>query len=218
MGTMIGFIGLVGSGKDSCADFSGYPVDRFAAPLKQVAAFVFGPDFDKREVKDVEVDVTRDMFERIQFANQAIAESLGFSEIETAKLHDLARQQFLHIYTISPRIYQQLLGTECVRAVRESAFADRLLNVEGDLAIPDVRFENELLVADYNVLVVRPGVEWNREHESEQMAGEMTEFYFNTDPGTIPEGVDAVIVNDGSLDELGSKVRGVLPVLLLNID
>lgn len=176
----IGLLGLAGAGKDTVAEvlqqqIPGSRIERYAGPLKRAAMQVFGSTFDLREVKEVPVTVTERMMDDMIEAAIACAAEVGFSEEEENEASWRFFDKFYPGMKCSPRLFQQLLGTEVVRAVRPSAFVERIKRMQGTVIVPDVRFENETL--DVNVLVVRPGTRMQErpEHPSEHLAWHLTE-------------------------------------------
>lgn len=185
---IIRLIGLAGAGKDTLAQMlldAGVPavIDRHAAPLKTAARKVFGLRFDDRDVKEVAVTVS--------YAAAYDAACAAVQDLTGYRLFDYI---FRHVFAdrltrdgrglvVSPREYQQLLGTEIVRAIEPDAFVARLeRDAEArylahglETIVPDCRFPNE--VGRLTVLIVphpsqipatRP------EHVSEHMAYDAT--------------------------------------------
>lgn len=199
----IGLIGLAGAGKDTAAlliqkiladNGKVYKIDRFAKPLKDAAREVFGDAFDDRDVKEVPVKVDQDtMIEasfkalrkchlndvEMDYASELFFEHLGFSDY------------------LSPRKFQQLLGTEVGRAARSTVWSDRITKSTANLIVPDVRFSGE--VVDYNILITRHSVGLGSVHASEVLA---TEMQLGLD-----ESYDALFTNTGTIDELEAKLR-----------
>lgn len=177
----IGVIGLAGAGKDTFAEAVAdalaemVHITRYAAPLKAAAECVFGPKFDQREVKEVPVYLVGDAQDRMLEATFQMCRDLGFDSAQMEKAGELYAETLGLYDYISPRKYQQLAGTEVVRAVQEDAFIRNIKNTDSgpyDLIVPDVRFENELL--DVNVLVIRNKPAAVAVHPSEQFAADLT--------------------------------------------
>lgn len=176
----IGILGLAGAGKDTTALLlqqalkeKGYDfkIDRFAAPLKDAARKVFGSNFDDRDVKEVPVSVDPDHMLEVVFW---MCDKLGFCDCEMAKASELFMEH-LGLHTeMSPRTFQQKLGTEIVRSIRVTAWADRVALLKGNYIIPDCRFETELVATDANILVMRPETVPKPEHPSEHLAWDLT--------------------------------------------
>ena len=104
-------------------------------------------------------------------------------------------------FNITGREFLQNLGT-AVRAMNEDAWINSMMKDYRDQywVIPDTRYVNEAMaVKQFGgvcLRVVRPGTEPANKHESETA---MDNFAY-----------DAVIVNDGTLADLESKVRTCL--------
>lgn len=153
--------GLAGAGKDTVSDMikdklaaKGLVVvqDKFARLLKETAAEVFGTNFDERNIKEVLASVSTlavqiacdKMFLKLWpddavIRNQATVKLLAVF---------MAHSSGINFYNLSPRKFQQLLGTEVVRSVDENAWANEAKNRtsgEDYYILSDGRFENELL-------------------------------------------------------------------------
>lgn len=213
----IAMIGLAGAGKDTSAlilqrvlkergmDFE---IDRYAAPLKTAARTVFGPKFDDRDVKEVPVWVDYDT--AIEAALHCCHE-LGFTDEE----HDAASEAFFEAMPlssrISPRLYQQLLGTEVVRNTRKSAFLDRLRNDKTrNLIITDTRFENELCFK--NILVRRFENIDKPKHPSEHLAWDL-QFTGKALPVDV---FDLDNHRPTTLHELEDRIRFIVDIMSFN--
>jgi hypothetical protein len=104
-------------------------------------------------------------------------------------------------FNITGREFLQNLGT-AVRAMNEDAWINSMMKDYRDQywVIPDTRYVNEAMaVKQFGgvcLRVVRPGTEPANKHESETA---MDNFAY-----------DAVIINDGTLADLESKVRTCL--------
>lgn len=211
----IGLIGLAGAGKDTTAlilqrvlaeQGMNFIIDRYAAPLKRAAREVFGANFDERDVKEVPVRVNQD---RMIEATFKCLNSLGFTDVEHDKASELFFEHMPVGLPISPREYQQILGTEVVRAVRTSAWVDRIRAIKDkNIIIPDSRFENEVSTA--NLLITRFHNIDRPKHASEQLAWEL-QFTGKVLP------VDTVNVDNShptTLEQLEERIR--VAVKLLN--
>lgn len=213
----IAMIGLAGAGKDTSAlilqrvlkergmDFQ---IDRYASPLKTAARTVFGPKFDDRDVKEVPVWVDNDT--AIEAALHCCHE-LGFTDEE----HTLASEAFFEAMPlssrISPRLYQQLLGTEVVRSTRKSAFVDRLRNDKTrNLIITDSRFENE--VCFKNILVRRFENIDKPKHPSEHLAWDL-QFTGKVLPVDV---FDLDNHRPTTLHELEDRIRFIVDIMSFN--
>lgn len=227
----IGIMGVAGAGKDTFAallqkHLEGAVLDRFAAPLKEAAMYVFGKDFDNRIVKETQVPVTSELFDRMVEGAIQCCSALGFTEEEEntascafycGKLGHLDPHLFHESPPkVSPREYQQYLGTEVVRGVRESAFADRIAGrKEPFVLVPDCRFLNEVQCVDSCVLVVRertfPAV--RPEHKSEHLSWDLTELYLAGEYNALPR-YTYFVKNSGTLEELEESAGHVAKWLM----
>lgn len=212
----IGIMGLAGAGKDEFAKqlvkfLPEYSIDRFAAPLKEAAKYVFGENFDDRAVKEQEVQVTFKMADRMIEGAMLCCNLLGFSEAEENEASIRYFEHIGHLDNVSPRLYQQLLGTEVIRKVRESAFVDRIQKKE-NVVVPDCRFGDEK--ADVTFLVVRRAAlpDVRPAHSSEHLAFDLTQAYY--DGASFGDGAPIVIENDGSLELLEYNAEVYSQVLL----
>lgn len=221
----IGFIGLAGAGKDTAANLcletlkgSGFTIDRFAGPLKRAAERVFGEHFDDRDVKEVPVPVTGDLYERMVDAGFLCAvELFGENEDLLDKSSDAFCKTFLkfdHGYEnldepelISPRVFQQLLGTDVMRSVQDSCFRDRFIGKDR-LLVPDCRFQNELDVLDAAFLIFNQDIVPVAKHISEEFAADLTEDYL--DCRDLPPKIIAVENPIGDLNKFQCRLMAQL--------
>lgn len=207
MSYKIGLIGLAGAGKDESAKIiqqllPAFEIDRYASILKEAARQVFGENFDDRDVKEEMVFVTPQLWDKLwdacDYTALKVAEKAGYYDL----FMDKADQDFGNLTWISPRLFQQLLGTEVGRAIDPNIWVNYLRNQDRNLIIPDVRFDNELV--DFNILITRHPVPQGTLHASEVFAAELQmsdESYLY---------VDEVIYNDGSLSDLHTKLKFIL--------
>lgn len=216
MSTKIGFIGLAGSGKDTAAlilqrvlaeQGKHFGIDRYAALLKKCAQQVFGDNFDDRDVKEEMVFVTPTLADKMIDATDYCQHVLGLNGEDFETWNTLCSTHLDKLTWVSPRLFQQLLGTEVGRALKASIWVDYLQDKEGDFVVPDVRFDNELL--DVNILITRHAVPFNL-HASEVFAAELQ---LHQEPYLY---VDHVIHNSGTLEELETKLRFLVTTLKLN--
>lgn len=174
MGIKVGILGLAGSGKDTFATMlqkhlTDFTIDRYAAPLKDLTAEIYNctlEELEDREFKEKPKQVSRDvMIEAVFYWLTVI---LRFTEEELDRASELFFEHFGSAKALSPREFQQRFGTDVVRAVKPDAWVQHLQSKEGNLIVPDVRFENEL--CDYNVLIYRAHNPPKPTHISEQFA------------------------------------------------
>ncbi|QMP19132.1 hypothetical protein GGJFMLOI_00013 [Acinetobacter phage Ab124] len=208
MSYKIGLIGLAGSGKDTVAVIlqealkergQVFEIDRYAGLLKEAARQVFGENFDDRNVKEVDKFVDLYLADKIIDATDYVYLKLNRSDIGLDEWNTLC-QKHIDSYTwMSPRKFQQLLGTEVGRAIDPDIWVNYLKNQDRNLIIPDVRFGNEDV--DFNILITRHPVPQGKLHASEVYAAELQ---LSDNPYDY---VDYVIHNDGSIEDLKRKVQ-----------
>lgn len=215
----IGLIGLAGAGKDTVAEIIrsefGYAVDRFAKPLKEAAEKAFGPYFDDRVIKEIQVHMDDELYRDVLYGCAGLFRLLGKEgEAEAWRLFDKHIAPLYHDGgDLSPREFQQIVGTEIVRKINPEFFVQRMQGMQGNLVCPDVRFLNEL-VFDLHILVVRPAAFNPHEvppHESEHLAWKMNQRVYSGQqaaPGVY------VLSNVGDLNDLRKTVLDVLPKYL----
>lgn len=212
---LIGLIGLLGTGKDTIAEQmvnyrNRFIIDRHAEPLKLAALSVFGLSFDNRDEKEKKrmVPVHTAEVAALACCAKVLGLSPDMSVIVQQRIKDVFSQfQNGLYYHMSPRLFQQYLGTEIIRHYDENAFVN-YLHAKADKTpnfitlAPDVRFHNEL--AERNILVVRedfiPPV--RPEHASESMAYELTMCVLERKPfpDYAKDKVFFVVRNDYGLD------------------
>lgn len=204
----IGLVGLAGSGKDTVAlmlmeklrdeQNTQFRIERFASPLKQVARLIFGKDFDERDVKEVVVPIDPDTV--LDHTFYLLMEVLKFDDAQMDKAGELYADTIGQYNELSPRLYQQLLGTEIVRTIDPEAWVKRLARHKYDLLCPDVRFANEASIMDKLILIQRHPVPKGELHPSEVYAADLQSLDY-------PEQyVDYIITNDGTFQDLETKV------------
>ena len=210
----IGITGLAGSGKDTAAEIlseiSGIKVARYAAPLKQAALFVFGSTFDNRDTKEVRVP-----FYGTALEDRAIEAAIELQHIlfRTERERDEFAERFMQIVhpqeELSPREFQQLVGTECARAVSSTVFQDYLTRTHSHAIIPDVRFKEEADVLDWLIVIDRQWV-LKLNHLSEDFAWKLIQNYRD---GFFFEGRyitnSSYIRNNGTIQELRTKLEDI---------
>ena len=207
----IGITGLAGAGKDTAAEIlselSGIKVARYAAPLKQAALFVFGSTFDNRDTKEVRVP-----FYGTALEDRAIEAAIELEHIlfRTERERDEFTERFMQIVhpqeELSPREFQQLVGTECARAVSSTVFQDYLTRTHSYAIIPDVRFEEEADVLDYLIIIDRKWV-LKLNHRSEDYAWKLIQAYRDGAPDDLDIMNSAYIKNNGTIQELRTELE-----------
>lgn len=206
MGIKVGILGLAGSGKDTFANMllkylPDFTIDRYAAPLKDLTAEIYNctlEELEGREFKEKPKQVSRDVMIEAVFYWLTII--LCFTEEELDRASELFFEHFGSARAISPREFMQIFGTDVVRAVKPNAWVDHLQGKEGNLIIPDVRFENEL--CDINILILREDYPTKPAHSSELFAWELEQELY--EPFSK---VDYYIDNTGDLPDLSLEAR-----------
>ena len=212
----IGITGLAGAGKDTAAkilsEISGIKVARYAAPLKQAALFVFGSTFDNRDTKDVRVP-----FYGTSLEDRAIEAANELQHIlfrDWSERDDFAERymQIVHPQEeLSPREFQQLVGTECARAVSSTVFQEYLIRTQSYAIIPDVRFKEEVYVLDWLIVIDRDVPKLN--HPSEDLAWNLIQGYRDGAPDDYLDDLNimnsAYIKNNGTIQELRTELEHI---------
>lgn len=211
----VAILGLAGAGKDTVAKMihdvtkEKFAITRFAEPLKRASLSVFGTQHDDRDQKNKAVPVTPKLSLDMEIAAAGTCQSLTENYIRINDMRNNYLNHFESLSAVSPRLYQQLLGTEVIRAVCPDAFVDRVKRLNGNWVVPDCRFENELL--DVNIIVYRPDCEW-LDHESEDFTQWLYSWiqenaYTSDAVGTEIDGkFYHIIQNFGTLEELKQDV------------
>lgn len=213
MSIKIGLLGLAASGKDTAAEILQrvlaeqgmcFPIMKYAGLLKEATRLAFGDNFDDRDVKEERVFVTPDLADKIIDATDYICLKLGIIDEEEFELYnDLCVKHIDSKTWISPREFQQLLGTDVVRTIDPDAWVNYLKRTDGNFIISDVRFANELL--DFNVLLWRnPTALPTGAHISEAFAQQLMVDVAHMD---APYLHDYTLWNKGTLEELERNIR-----------
>jgi hypothetical protein len=125
---IIGFVGFIGSGKDTAADylvnFHGYRRDSFANTLKDAVACVFGWD---RVLLEGRTKEAREWREQV----------------------DTWWAERLNMPNLTPRLMLQLWGTEVCRTgfhddIWIASLENKMRKTSDNIVISDVRFPNEI--------------------------------------------------------------------------
>jgi hypothetical protein len=208
---IIGVCGFIGSGKDTIADyltnFHGFRRESFANSLKDAVAQVFGWD---RTLLEGRTKQAREWREQV----------------------DPWWAERLNMPNLTPRLMLQLWGTEVCRKgfhddIWIASLENKLRNSTDDIVISDCRFPNEIKsIRDAGGIIVwvKRGdlPEWYDSALSVNK-GEVQNFTWSTSKSKLEKlGIhasetawvgtdfDAVLDNDGSIDDLFSKVKDLV--------
>jgi hypothetical protein len=207
---IIGVCGFIGSGKDTIADyltnFHGFRRESFANSLKDAVAHVFGWD---RTMLEGRTKQAREWREQV----------------------DPWWAQRLNMPNLTPRWVLQYWGTEvCRRAFHDdiwiASLENKLRNSTDDIVISDCRFPNEIKsIKDAGGIVIRvvrgSEPEWYKD-AADMNAGDRCLNYALAKSRMLHLGIhasetawvgtkfDAVLTNDGTIDELMSKVKDLV--------
>lgn len=215
---LIGLVGLIGSGKNTAADYliqkNNFKSDSFAKSLKDVAATVFGWDRDALEGNTVESRKWRET------VNVWWAEKLEIAEL-------------------TPRWVLQNIGTELFRRhfhndIWVYSLEKRILdNINSNVVVTDCRFPNEIdIIRRLNgkIIQIRRGENpswWNQakfvvEHRNNEEVKNL-DIYLNylkelREKIKIHESeymwanseIDYIVQNDGSIDDLYLQIQNIL--------
>lgn len=211
MSSIIAICGFIGSGKDTIADylvnFHGYKRESFANSLKDAVSVVFGWD---RELLEGRTKASREWREQ---RDEWWSARLGRD--------------------ITPRYILQNWGTEVIRRgfhddMWVASLENRLRNTKDDIVITDCRFPNEIkalknigakvvrvkrgpepawynAARDYNKGMRSVGWALGRD-ELERHKVHASEYSW------VGSKFDAVLENDGTVDELFQKIEQLLEV------
>ena len=210
---IIGVCGLIGSGKDTIADYlvniHQFRRESFANSLKDAVAAVFG-------------------------WNREMLEGRSKSSREWRECVDTWWAERLSIPHLTPRWILQYWGTEvCRRAFHDdiwiAAVEHKLTKSQDDIVISDCRFPNEIAaIKQQNGLVIRvkrgPDPEWYRHAEAVNAGprfigwalskSKMEDYKIHpSETSWIGSDFDHVIDNNNSLDELYSQIDALLNVV-----
>lgn len=197
---IIGLVGLIGSGKDTAADylvnFHGWRRDSFAAPLKDAVANVFGWDRELLEGR------TKESREWRECADAWWSQRLG--------------------RVVTPRHTLQLWGTEVGRQAYHddiwvASLENRIRQSKDNVVITDCRFPNEVDAiqrAGGKVFRIKRGPEpdwW--EHALAYLTGSR-----EAPPAGIHASewswmacqMDATLYNDGTIQDLYNNIEAVI--------
>ncbi len=204
---IIGFVGFIGSGKDTAADylvnFHGFRRDSFASTLKDAVANVFGWDRTMLEGRTKASREWRDQID-VWWANR------------------------LNIPHLTPRWILQQWGTEVCRKgfhddIWIASLENKLRSTPDDIVITDVRFPNEISAihnAGGKVFRIKRGPEpnWfadavNYNQGPTNMSWALSKMRLDSlkvhasESSWIGLPLDAVIDNNSSIDDLFEQLK-----------
>jgi len=215
---IIGVCGFIGSGKDTIADYltncHGFRRESFANSLKDAVAYVFGWD---RTMLEGRTKQAREWREQI----------------------DPWWSERLNMPNLTPRWVLQYWGTEvCRKAFHDdiwiASLENKLRNSTDDIVISDCRFPNEIKSikeAGGIVIRVKRGAEpeWYKD-AADMNAGDhcmnwalasnrMKQLKIHaSETAWVGTKFDAVLTNDGTIDDLMSKVKDLVQDPLASIE
>ena len=215
---IIGFVGLIGAGKDTAADylvnFHGFRRDSFANTLKDAVAAVFGWD---RTLLEGRTKQAREWREQV---DPWWSERLGMPNL-------------------TPRWILQYWGTDvCRKAFHNdiwiASLENKLRNSQDDIVISDVRFPNEIqAIHNAGGQVVRikrgPDPDWFEHAESYNRGpeGNLTwaigrKFLEDnkihaSETSWVGGNIDHVVTNDSTIDDLFEQIRLLIPTNELSL-
>lgn len=177
----VGILGLVGSGKSTFAKMlqeeltnlgHHFSLESYAKPLKVLTSIIFDLTLDEiedRELKETPKEIDPDY--AIQAVFNLLNKTLQFTPEELETASEKYFEVLGHKTYLSPREFQQLFGTDVVRATKSTAWVDYLQAKKGNLIVTDVRFENEL--CDRNFLIMGQTGNSRPKHPSEHYAWDL---------------------------------------------
>ena len=199
---IVGLVGLIGSGKDTVADFLtndfGFKRDSFANTLKDAVSNIFHWD---RELLQGQTAESRAWREEV---DDWWAERLGIPHL-------------------TPRWVLQFFGTDVCRDnfsndIWVASLERKLMSTTDNIVISDVRFPNEIWAiknAGGSIIRLQRGnlPEWWETARDRRAPELMREKYWGvhaSEYSWVQGGEDYVIHNDGTLKELGVNLRIVI--------
>ena len=211
---IVGFVGLIGSGKDTAADFlvnfHGFRRDSFASTLKDAVANVFGWD--------------RIMLEGRTADSRAWREKV-----------DPWWSRRLNIPHLTPRYILQYWGTEVCRQgfhddIWIASLENKLQRSSDNVVISDVRFPNEIAALKraggqifwiqrgalpdwYDCAFVENTTDLDEQwilQDHEQLMEQKHPAVHASEWAWVGQNFDAVIDNNGTVDDLYTQLRSLV--------
>ena len=209
---IIGVCGFIGSGKDTIADyltnFHGFRRESFANSLKDEVAYVFGWD---RTMLEGRTKTAREWREQV----------------------DPWWAERLNMPNLTPRWVLQYWGTEvCRKAFHDdiwiASLENKLRNSRDDIVISDCRFPNEIKsIKEAGGIVIRvkrgDDPEWYKDAADMNAGDKCINWALATkrmelrkihasETAWVGTKFDAVLTNDGTIDDLMAKVKDLVQV------
>jgi hypothetical protein len=206
---IIGFVGFIGSGKDTAADylvnFHGYRRDSFANTLKDAVAAVFGWDRVLLEGRTKEAREWRE--QRDEWWSNRLGKD------------------------ITPRHILQYWGTEVCRNgfhddIWIASLENKMRKTGDNIVISDVRFPNEIKAiknAGGKVVRVVRGADpewyqdaWNMNQGPGNMSWSISKSRMEqrkihaSETAWIGKGIDLEVDNNGTIDELFAQIKNLV--------
>jgi hypothetical protein len=202
---IIGFVGFIGSGKDTAADylvnFHEFRRDSFANTLKDAVSAVFGWD---RVLLEGRTKEAREWREQV----------------------DPWWAKRLNMPNLTPRWILQYWGTEVCREgfhddMWIASLENKMRKTSDNIVISDVRFPNEIkAIHDAGGIVVRvkrgADPEWY-EYAKMANAGDMTaqieldRFKIHaSETAWVGQPIDVIVDNNGSIDDLFNQIKNLV--------
>jgi hypothetical protein len=208
---IIGFVGFIGSGKDTAADylvnFHGFRRDSFANTLKDAVSHVFGWDRTLLEGRTAEARSWREQVDE-WWANR------------------------LDMPNLTPRLMLQLWGTEVCRSgfhddIWIASLENKIRKTKDNIVISDVRFPNEIkAIHNAGGLVVRikRGVDPEWYNDAVNMNAGQSNMSWMISKSRIEKlnihasetawvggNIDHTVYNDSTIDDLFAQIKDLLP-------
>jgi hypothetical protein len=208
---IVGFVGFIGSGKDTAADylvnFHGYRRDPFANTLKDAVACVFGWD---RTLLEGRTKEAREWREQV----------------------DTWWAERLNMPNLTPRLMLQLWGTEVCRTgfhddIWIASLENKMRKTTDNIVISDVRFPNEIkAIHNAGGIVVRikrgddpewydAAVSYNKGPDGNSTwslsKAKLTQLKIHaSETAWVGRDIDYTIYNDTTIDALFDQIKNLV--------